>query len=132
LALAGHAILVQVAATDIAGSEVDGLTSVDFGVNADLLETTDFADTSGAKTRIAGLKDVEVTLSGDYESADTGQALLVSSFASGATVYVRFGPNGTTGIKAGCKVESYKISGAIDGKVEVSFSLKATAALGTF
>ena len=79
MALAGHPLAFSVSSDDSAYSEVDGINDANWEYVRDLLETTDFKDTSGAKTRIAGLSDGSIEVSGDYESADTGQALIRSS-----------------------------------------------------
>ena len=131
MALVGHAAQVRVATTDASGREVDGISSIDWGPARELLETTDFADTTGARTRLAGLKDLQVTLSGDHEASDTGQGILRTAFDDGSSVWVRFLPNGSTGFKCECKVSDYKISASFDGKVETSFTLSGTGALGT-
>lgn len=129
--LPGHAAAVRVATTDATGSEVDGVNSIDWGPNRELLETTDFADTTAARTRIGGLKDFSATLSGDYESSDTGQGIIRTAFDDGTSVFLRFLPNGSTGFKCECKVSEFKVSASFDGKVEFSATLMGTGALGT-
>lgn len=129
MALAGNAVKINASTADDGANEIDGITSVDFGPAQDLLETTDFADSTGARTRIQGLKDLDVSLSGQYEASDTGQALLRTVWASGATVYMRFLWDGTNGLKSTFKVESYKINASFDGVVEFSCALKAVSAI---
>lgn len=131
MALAGHAVKVSCADTDVAGDEIDGINNIDWGPAANLLETTDFADTTGARTRILGLKDLQVTVSGQYEAADTGQARLRTNWASGASVFVRFLPNGTAGFKCEMKVQDFKITASFDGVVEFSATLQGTGSIGT-
>lgn len=130
MALAGHAVKVSCADTDVAGDEIDGIKSIDWGPSANLIETTDFADTSGARTRLAGLKDLSVTLSGDYEASDTGQARLRTNWPSTGT-YVRFLPNGTAGFKCLMLVQDFKIAGEVDGVVQFSATLVGNGAIGT-
>jgi predicted secreted protein len=131
MALAGKDVVVRCADTDASGDEIDGINNIDWGPAADLLEVTDFADTTGYRDRILGLKDLSVTLSGDYESGDTGQARLRTNWASGASIFLRFLPNGSTGFKCEMMAESFNISASFDGKVEFSCSLKAVGAIGT-
>lgn len=130
MALAGHSTAVHCASTDTTG-EVDGIKSVEFSASGNLLDITDFADTTGAHSRILGLKDLQITVSGDYESADSPQALIRSSWAAGDTVYVRVLPNGSTGFKCACKVQDYSISSSVDGTVEFSATFMATGAIAS-
>lgn len=129
--LAANGILIQASSDDMSYNEVDGLNDASYAPNADLLDTTDFKDGT-TRTRIVGLRDFSVSLSGDYEHSDTAQALLRSSEASGATVYLRLLWDGTNGVKVTCKVESFTVKGSVAGKVEFSCSLKATAAAAAY
>jgi predicted secreted protein len=131
MALAGNAVKISCADTDVAGDEIDGIQSIDWGEAIELLDTTDTMDTSAAHTRIMGLKDLKVSLSGDYESADTGQARLVTNGRAGTTTYVRFLPNGSAGFKCACKIENLKVAASFDGKVTFSCDLVGTGAVGT-
>lgn len=136
MALAGHPVKIfaKSAVTSPSGSdEVDGLNSVEYGPTVDLLDVTDFKDTTGFKLKLAGLKDGTVSLSGDFEGADAPQALLRSSWSSGSSVWCtfHFDPSaaaGSRGFQVECKVENYNISASVDGKVEFSCSLQFTAA----
>lgn len=128
MALAGHASKLSCADTDVAGDEIDGLKSVEWSVNGNMLDTTDMMDTTTVHTRILGLRDLTVTGSGDYESGDTGQARLVTNFAAGTTTWFRWLPNGTTGFKVSAKIQDYKISAGFDGTVEFSFTAVAITA----
>jgi predicted secreted protein len=131
MALAGHAIKVSCADTDVAGDEIDGIKNIDWGPAANLIETTDFMDTSGARTRLLGLKDLNVSVSGDYEASDAGQARLRTNFAAGTTTYVRFLPNGTVGFKCATLVSEFKITGEVDGVIQFSATLLGNGAIGT-
>lgn len=131
MALAGHASALRVAASDATGDVVAGLTSISFGPSGNLMDITDFSDTSGAHKKLLGLVDCNISGSGLYESADTGQALIRSSWASGADIYIRFLPNGSTGYKCACKIQDYKIDSSVDGTVTFSFTAQGNGALGT-
>jgi predicted secreted protein len=136
MALAGHPVKVyakSTGATPTASDEVDGINNVTYSPKVDLLDVTDFKDTSGAKLKLAGLIDGSISLSGDYEPTDAPQSLLRTSMTSGASVWlsVHFNPSGTTGTKGfivECKVESFEVSAAVDGKAEFSCSLQFTGA----
>jgi predicted secreted protein len=124
VALASHPlkIYVRADATAPTGSdEVAGSNSVDLSPSINLLDVTDFKDTSGAKKKIAGLTDGSISISGDLDMTDTPQNLLRSSLLSGADVYVQvhYNPSGSTnqkGYSVVCKVKSSGLSASVDGK----------------
>jgi len=136
MALAGHPVVAYLkasASAAIAGDEVNGLNNVGYSPTVDLLDVTDFQDTTGFKLKLAGLKDGSISLSGDYEPTDAPQGLIPSSWSSGASVWctLHFNPSGsasTKGFQVECKVESFEITAAVDGKVEFSCSLQFTGA----
>lgn len=113
--------------------EVLGVNSATLNQEANLLEVTDFSDTSGWRRRILGLLDGSVELSGDAELANAPQNLIRSSMASGASVWVtcQFNPAGSAGqqgVRVECKVGSHNQSSAVDGKNEFSASFMFNAA----
>lgn len=130
MANAAHPLAVKVSATDAAYQEVDGINSVKFGPNRTMLETTDFKDTSGAKTRMAGLKDGTIELSGDLEEADAnGQNIIRTAFDNGTDLWttVEFVPGagaGAKGYKVKGIVESHEINAEPDGKVTWSSTIQ--------
>jgi predicted secreted protein len=131
MALPGKNATIWASSDDSVYYEIDGIKSVDFGRNADLLDTTDFKDTTGFKTRIQGLRDGTFDLSGDYESADTAQTTIQTVFNSGASIYIKYLPDGTNGWKAECKVESIDVSATVDGLIETSITCQFTGAVST-
>jgi predicted secreted protein len=121
------------AAAAVSGDEVDGLNNVSYSPSVDLLDITDFKDTTGFKTKLAGLKDGSVSVSGDFEASDAPQLLIASSWSSGASIWatIHFNPSGSAsskGFNVECKVESFEITAGVDGKVEYSASLSFTGA----
>lgn len=136
MALAGHPVVVYVKATSasaIAGDEIDGINNVSYSPTVDMLEVTDFKDTSGYRQKLAGLRDGSITLSGDLEMADAPQDLLRTAFGDGTSVWatLHFDPGGSAGskgFKVECKVSANDVSASFDGKVETSFTLDFTAA----
>lgn len=131
MSLAGHPVVVYAKATNaavVAADEVDGLNSVGYSPKMNMLDVTDFKDTSGFTLKLAGLGDGAVSLAGDLEPADAPQALLRSSFLTGASVWMtlHFNPTGgagTRGFAVECKVESFEIKAEVAGKVTFSASL---------
>jgi predicted secreted protein len=128
MAVAGHTTLVQISADDVTYTSLDGCNSVELQRLKEVLETTDFAGGS-YRERILGLSDSPVSVSGDYERADTASALLETVWGSGATAYVKIMWDGTNGHKVAIKVENFNISSSYDGKVEMSCSLVSTGAV---
>ena len=126
--LAGHAVIIEASSDDATYNAFDGLNDASFSPSRDLLDTTAFNDAS-ARQRLAGLTDGSISLSGDYESADTAQALVRTSFTSGAAIYIQCKWDGTNGHKATCIVEDFEISASVDGKVEWSATIQFNSAL---
>ncbi len=133
MALAGHQVKLfakaSVAAV-VVGDEIDGINSVDYSPSVDLLDVTDFKDTSGAKLKLAALQDGSVSLSGDLELADAPQTLLRTS-VTGASVWCSFHFNsgaaaGSRGFTVECKVANFKINAAVEDKVQFSCELQFT------
>jgi len=131
--LPGHPIVVEVSLDDVTYTEIDGINDVSFGNQRDMLMTTDFKDTTGAKTRIAGLKDGTVTISGDLELGDTnGQNKVRAKYDDGAACWisVKFDPGasaGSRGFKVQGIVENSEIKTVVDGKNEWSASIPFNA-----
>lgn len=136
MALAAHPVVVYAknAVTAPSGTdEVDGINSVTYSPSLDLLDVTDFKDSTGAKLKLGGLKDGSISLSGDLEMADAPQALLRTAAGDGSSVWLtlHFNPGGSAGSKGfqvECKIESFEISASVDGKVEFSASASFTGA----
>lgn len=128
--LAGKTNLVYIlsgstAMTDATGAKVLGVDDSTYSQMADLLEITQFGD--DYKNRIAGLKDTSVSLSGNYDPADTtGQDELVP----GDTVYVGIYPEGssTAGKQVKAIVENFEISASASDKQTFSATLQGIAA----
>jgi predicted secreted protein len=133
--LAGHPVVVYIKATNatpVAGDEVNGINSVGYSPKLDLLDVTDFMDTTGCKLKLGGLKDGSISWSGDYEAADAPQTLLRTAASDGSSVWatLHFNPGGTTGQK-GFQVEcksNFEIKADVAGKVETSGTLDFTGA----
>lgn len=136
MAIAAHLAKIYVkstSATATSSDEVKGLNDFSASSSKTMLDVTDFKDSAGVKLKLAGLEDGSFSLSGDLESADAPQALIRSSFDTGANVYltVQWDPNASTGSKGytyPCIVESYEVKGGVDGKAEFSASLQLNGA----
>ena len=131
---AAHLAVIEFSTNDSTYNEVDGIKSFKSSITREMLETTDFKDTSGARTRLAGLRDGSIELGGMLEEADTnGQNVLRTAFDNGTDLYVRvsFNPSATSGqkgYKVKCLVESHEYSSEVDGLNEWSSSLQFNGA----
>jgi hypothetical protein len=129
--LAGKTNIVYVltgtdAMTDGTGAKVEGVDSSSYNQLCDLLEITQFGDSY--KDRLAGLKDTNVTLSGNYYPGDTnGQDVLDDP---GTTVYIGVYPQGiaVAGKQVKAIIESFEISAGVADKQTFSCSLQGIAA----
>ena len=90
----------------------------------DLLEATQFGDEF--KRRISGLKDANMTVSGDYDPGDTGQTALYT----GGAVFIGIYPQGTgvAGIQFPGLVENFSISADANGKVTYTATVQGNVA----
>lgn len=130
MAQAAHTKVVSICTTSGGTyAEIDGLSDASLQRAIDMLDTTDLKDTTGERTRIPGLGDASLELSGDYEPSDTnGQTVLRTAAFDKSAVFLKFLSDGTNGKMAQYYVESYDESGAVDGKVAFKASLKKTGA----
>jgi predicted secreted protein len=136
MATAAHLAKIYVKSTSASATgsdEVKGLNDFSASSSKTMLDVTDFKDAAGVKLKLAGLEDGSFSLSGDLESADAPQALIRSSFDTGATIYltIQWDPNAVAlskGYNFPCIVESYEVKGSVDGKTEFSASLSLNGA----
>lgn len=108
-------------------NQVAGITSatMDFdGTNVDVSTLTD-ADI----VRLQAMRDTKITLSGNYESDSTGQALIRAARNSDADLFMQFLPDGSTGFQAKYKCSKYSITGQVGDKLAVSIELEGASAL---
>jgi predicted secreted protein len=94
----------------------------------DMLDITDLAD-SNIRRRIAGLRDLSFSLDCDIEAANVGYLNLRACYIAGTAAYIRFLPDGTSGIMVPVLVESKEINASVDGKVSGSFSLQSEGSI---
>ncbi len=112
-----------VAMTGSTGAKILGTDNSTFTKLCELLDITEFGDSY--KSRLAGLLDSSISISGNYYASDTtGQDVLVP----GASVYVGVYPSGSgvAGTQIPAIVENYEVSAEVAGKQTFSASLLAT------
>lgn len=113
------------AMTSSTGEKVNGADNSSMNKMAELLEISQFGDSY--RDRIVGLKDTNVTLSGNYDPDDTnGQDVLDDP---GAEVFIGLYPKGTTetGKQVNALIESFEISSDATGKQTFSCTLQGIA-----
>jgi predicted secreted protein len=128
--LAGYNVTIQASGTTpVTGSEVTGINNVSITDNRTMLDVTSFEGNAGAMERLAGLRDVSVTLSGFFNT-DTEQALLQDNHGTGTLTYIliEFDGSGTPSLEVPCLVESIDYSAAVDGTVDVTYNLVSAGA----
>lgn len=113
------------AMTNLTGAKIKGVDSATMNELADILEISAFGDEY--KKRMAGQKDTEFSISGNYYVGDTnGQEVLVA----GASVYVGLYISGSSvaGKQIPAIVSNFEKTSEVAGKVTFSASFAANGA----
>ena len=124
--LAGYNVTIKVSnSTPLSGTdEITGINNVSLTDTRTMLDITSFENNGGAMERLAGLRDVSITLSG-FLNGDTEQVLLQDNHGTGTLTYVlvEFDGSGAPSLEVPCLVESIDYSAAVDGTVDVTYNL---------
>ena len=119
---AGYEAYVEYATTyNGSYTAINYCNNVSFSHSLELLDTTEFLDNN--RDKIGGLFDATLTISGDYDGTDAGQAKLEDRSYDGNTIYIKYFMNGSQNFKAAYKVESFEISADVGGKVTFTANL---------
>lgn len=122
--IAGYNVVVSVATGASATyTAFDGVSDLSVSDSSDLLEITDFTD-SRLRRRIAGMRDISISLSGDVETASVAYTNARAVYEAGNPLIVRILPDGTNGLAFSMLISSFERSATVDGKVELSLSLE--------
>jgi hypothetical protein len=107
---------------------MDGIKDFTLSDKDDLLDTTDFvgANASRTRSRLVGLRDATLSLSGDLEFSDTGFANCRAAKRSGSAsaafqVWFNTGTS-SAGFALVAVVESIEFNGNVEGKAEVKIN----------
>lgn len=124
MAIAGFNSLVSVA-TGVSATyvPVDGIKQFSVGDSVDMLSIEDFSD-SNLRRRLAGLRDVTISISGELETTNSGWAMAKASYDAGAIVYVMVQSSATNGYTYAMLADSFEVSAGVDKTVEVKVDLK--------
>jgi len=127
--LAGYNVTLSVGNSSPASTEIESINNVSITDNRTMLDVTSFEGNAGAMERLAGLRDVSVTISGFFDT-DTGQALLQDNHGTGTLTYVlvEFDGSGAPSLEVPCLIESIDYSAAVDGTVDVTYNLVSAGA----
>ena len=127
--LAGYNVTIKVGNSATPTDEITGINNVSITDNRNMLDITSFENNGGAMERLAGLRDVSLTLSGFFNT-DTEQALLQDNHGTGTLTYVRIEFDGATPphLEVPCLIESIDYSAAVDGTVDVTYNLVSAGA----
>lgn len=117
-AKAGFDSVVEVSSDDTTYNGVGGANSHTFSRTFNELDAVDFSDTG--ENIILGLKNTDASISGNYDDADTGQALIETQFNAGNTIYVRVTNSNGTQFKSEFYCTSFEYTSSPDGKEEFS------------
>jgi len=120
MATAGYLGDIEASTDDSAYNNVGGINNVSWNMSRAQLEVTEFGD--DFIDRISGLFDVPVTLSGHRKHADTAQAAIVAAWLSGATIYLRWKPDGTNGFKVPVGVADVQLGQGVGDTAAVTFT----------
>ena len=112
---------------NIGGNNVNAASAA-FRRGSELLDDT-VMNTPTERSRLAGLRDWSVELSGPYDSGNTAQAALISGEAAGTNVTMQYLPNGSAGWSGSGKVENFDLSGDVDGLETFTCTIRADGAL---
>lgn len=104
-------------------TDVGGLVDVSYSGSADTIDVTD-NDSAGWKEHLDGEKSVSISITANWDEADTGLGMILTAFSGGSTLYVRHRPRGDgSGYKefiGSGTITSFEESQSHDGKAEVS------------
>lgn len=131
-ATAGKKLRVAVATT-FAGTynNIVGIKSASLKRSGAIIDVTTLTDTELVK--IMGMRDTQLTLSGNFELDTTGQKVIRDAQANDTQIWAKFQPDGgaTAGINSvvEVKVSDYSISGDATGEVSVSITLEGTGSV---
>lgn len=130
MSLAGYNVIVSVSTGASATyTSFDGIKSFTIGDSNDVLDITDFAD-SRLRRRIAGLRDVQISLDGELEDTNAAYTKLRAAYEAGTMVVIQVLLDSSVtaadrdGMAYTMLVESLERSASVDGTVAISTSLQ--------
>lgn len=129
MGIAAYVKKVKVGANDLP------VKSASMSHGGDLLDDTEMATNAGYRSRLYGLRDVSIQCEAVYDASDTALTAVRNGWLNravlnaGGSGQVSYLPDGTNGFKGDFVVESFDLSGDVDGLEMVSFTLQGVSAL---
>lgn len=112
---------------------VAGVKTASLKMSGAIVDVTTLTDTDLVK--IMGMRDSQLTFSGNFELDTTGQKLARDAQANDTQIWAKFMPDGGTTANINTvvevKVSDYTVSGDATGEVSVSVTLEGTGARTT-
>ena len=122
--LAGRQAVIKIDVTDAgAGTLIDGVDNHTYKDLCDMLDISKYGNEY--KNRMGGLKDTNVTLSGNYNPSDANGQLKI---VPGDFVWLQVLPDGTNGKKVKMIVEDFTLQAPVEGKQTFSATLQGVEA----
>ena len=114
---------------------VGGVKDASTNDQLDLLDTTAFGN-AGYKSKIVGLSDLSIDMSGDYLASDAGQAVIRAAKAGRSVVYVTIYADpsasaGSKGFRYALVVTEFSIKATVSGLIEFSAKFAGTGTAPT-
>ena len=109
---------------------IKGISEAGINRAGDEIDVTDFASVSAFKQYILGLKEFEISMSGQYEPGDTtGQVLLDTAQNNGTNVWIQYLLKNDddalySGVAAECIITNFSQSGSVSDKEGVEITAK--------
>lgn len=124
-------IKIQDPADSAGGFSDASATSGALSHGGDIIDDTEMATNAGFRTRLYGLRDHSITLSGIYDPTNTAVADMRAAWLGKTNVDAQYLPDGSTpnGFEASYVVESFNISGDISGAETFDITLQGDGAL---
>ena len=126
---AGTVAIIHVGATSSPVTPLGGLSTWTY-VGDTPQQTHDYY--GQASVISIGATSRTVNLTNDYETADSGHAVLYAAFISKATIWIKFLPDGTNGETLPVKVAHQEVNGPdVNNHTQVAWTLVQQAAPAT-
>lgn len=126
---AGTAAIIHVGATSSPVTPLGGTSTWDYNGTTPQ-QTHDYYQQASVIS--IGATSRTISFSNDYETADSGHAVLYAAFISKATIWVKILPDGTNGETLPVKVATQAVSGPdVNDHTKVSWTLAQQAAPAT-
>jgi len=95
-----------------------------------ILDDTDMVNNAGFRSRVYGLRDWSIQCTCNYDASNTALSAVRAAWLARTTLTPKYLPDGTTGFMGSAVVETFNMSGDVDGLEEVEITFQGKGALG--